>query len=158
MKQSVLDVLMYLFETYLDAEFEPEPDHDALREELELAGFHDRLIDRALQWLDELSNSEQSAVTDDPNGRALRVFNRQEQERLDVETRGYLMYLEQIGILSPSKRELVLERLMALGSRDIDVEQAKWVVLMVLFTQPGQEDEFARMEDLLFDGPASLNH
>ena len=30
MKENVLDVLMYLFETYIDAEEEPEPDHNEL--------------------------------------------------------------------------------------------------------------------------------
>ena len=33
---------------------------------------------------------------------------------------------------------------------DIDVEQVKWVVLMVLFSQPGQEVAFSRMEDLVY--------
>ena len=36
MKEDVLDVLMYLFEAYLDADPQPEPDRDALRGELEL--------------------------------------------------------------------------------------------------------------------------
>jgi Smg protein len=40
---------------------------------------------------------------------------------------------------------------MALEAEDIGVEQVKWVVLMVLFSQPGQEAAFARMEDLVFD-------
>ena len=34
MKENVLDVLMYLFETYIDAEEEPEPDQNELRDEL----------------------------------------------------------------------------------------------------------------------------
>ncbi len=49
------------------------------------------------------------------------------------------------------QRELVIDRLVALGAGDIDVEQVKWVVLMVLFSQPGQEKAFARMEDLVFE-------
>jgi Smg protein len=40
---------------------------------------------------------------------------------------------------------------MALDGDDIDLEKLKWVVLMVLFSQPGQETAFARMEDLVFD-------
>jgi Smg protein len=68
------------------------------------------------------------------------------------------VYLEQIGILSPAQRELVLDRLMALDSRDIDVEQVKWVVLMILFSQPGQEAAFARMEDLVFEEDTGAVH
>ena len=47
MKENVLDVLMYLFETYIDAEEEPEPDQNELRDELSRAGFGDTEIDRA---------------------------------------------------------------------------------------------------------------
>ena len=54
MKENVLDVLMYLFETYIDAEDEPEPDQNELRDELARAGFGDSEIDRALDWLDKL--------------------------------------------------------------------------------------------------------
>ena len=68
------------------------------------------------------------------------------------------MYLEQIGILSPDQRELVIDRVMALDSEEIDVEQIKWVVLMVLFSQPGQETAYARMEDLVFEDRVSEAH
>ena len=50
------------------------------------------------------------------------------------------------------------DRLMALDSPDVDVDQVKWVVLMVLFSQPGQESAFARMEDLVFEEDAGIVH
>lgn len=68
------------------------------------------------------------------------------------------MYLEQIGILSPAQRELVIDRVMALGSEEVDIEQIKWVVLMILFSQPGQETAYARMEDLVFEDRVSSAH
>ena len=57
------------------------------------------------------------------------------------------------GILSPSQREIVIDRLLALDTEELDLEQVKWVVLMVLSSQPGQELAYARMEDLVFDVP-----
>ena len=81
-----------------------------------------------------------------------------EHERLDAQCRGYITYLEQIGILSPPQREILVDRLLALESADIDVEQIKWVVLMVLFSQPGQEADYARMEDLVFEDSVSEAH
>ena len=149
MKETVLDVLMYLFETFVDSEDEPEPDRNELREELERAGFGHREIDRALAWLDGL-NVADGAAGDAPRAAAIRVYDCGEQERLDPESRGYLLYLEQIGILRPAQRELVIDRLLALDSDDIDVEQIKWVVMMVLFSQPGHEQAYAQMEDLVF--------
>ena len=34
---------------------------------------------------------------------------------------------------------------------EIDLDQLKWVVLMVLFNQPGRESAYAWMEDLVID-------
>ena len=149
MKETVLDVLMYLFETFVDSDSEPEPDRNELREELVRAGFGDREIDRALEWLDGL-NAGDGVAGDAPQSAAIRVYDRAEQERLDSAARGYLLYLEQIGILRAAERELVIDRLLALDSDDIDVEQIKWVVMMVLFSQPGHEHAYTQMENLVF--------
>ena len=158
MKENVLDVLMYLFETYVDAEDEPEPDHNELRIELSRAGFGDAEIDRALDWLDGLTDQQQCLDYGSQTAHGTRIYNDFEHERLDVQCRGYITYLEQIGILSAPQREILVDRLLALETPDIDVEQIKWVVLMVLFSQPGQELAYARMEDLVFEESSGIIH
>jgi Smg protein len=157
MNDSVLDILIYLFENYLDADEEPQPSREALRDELERAGFAESGIERALQWLEGLAGENAPPVSD-ATARAIRVFSGQEQTRLDTDVRGYILYLENIGILSGQQRELVIDRLLALETEEIDIEQVKWVVLMVLFSQPGQEQAYARMEDLVFEERADAVH
>ena len=158
MKENVLDVLMYLFETYVDTEEDPEPDQNELRIELSKAGFGDAEIDRALEWLDGLTEHQDNLTFNAQTAHGTRIYNELEMERLDVACRGYISYLEQIGILSPPQREILIDRLLALETHDIDVEQIKWVVLMVLFSQPGQESAYARMEDLVFEEDTGLIH
>ncbi|MBT8077846.1 MAG: DUF494 domain-containing protein [Gammaproteobacteria bacterium] len=158
MKENVLDVLMYLFETYIDAEEEPEPDQNELRDELSRAGFGDSEIDRALEWLDGLTERHDSPLCPAQTEHGTRIYNDFEHQRLDASCRGFITYLEQIGILSPPQREILIDRLLALETPDIDVEQIKWVVLMVLFSQPGQELAYARMEDLVFEENPGLVH
>lgn len=158
MKENVLDVLMYLFETYIDAEEEPEPDQNELRDELARAGFGDSEIDRALDWLDGLAENHDALVHNTQTPHGTRIYNDVEHDRLDSGCRGFITYLEQIGILSPPQREILVDRLLALETADIDVEQIKWVVLMVLFSQPGQEIAYERMEDLVFDESESPLH
>ena len=158
MKENVLDVLMYLFETYIDAEVEPDPDQNELRDELTRAGFGDSEIDSALNWLDGLTDNHDSLSYNAQTVHGTRIYNDFELQRLDVASRGFITYLEQIGILSPTQREILVDRLLALETTDIDVEQIKWVVLMVLFSQPGQETAYARMEDLVFEEEAAAVH
>jgi Smg protein len=156
MKESVLDVLMYLFESYAEYHDEPEPNRNELKLELGRAGFKDREIDRALDWLDGLSST--APPDDAPQGNAFRIFDAAELERLDVASRGYLLQLEQIGILKPAQREVVIDRLLALDTEEIDVEKTKWVVMMVLFSQPDQQDAYAQMEDLVYADDATWVH
>ena len=152
MKESVLDILIYLFENYFDGELDEafEPDRDTLTQELERAGFPSAEIQRALAWLEELA-ADPGRGDFASTGRAIRVFDALEQSRLDTDCRGYLVHLENVGILSPAQRERVIDRLMALEGDDIDLDKLKWVVLMVLFSQPGEETAFSRMEDLVFE-------
>ena len=157
MKESVLDILIHLFENFLDAEDEPEPSRDALKRELEHAGYPEREVERALEWLEGLAD-DQSRAVGEPAVRSVRVFSRHEASRFDTPVRGYLLHLENIGILTASQREVVIDRLLALDADDIEIEQVKWVVLMVLFSQPGQEQAYERMEDLVFEERRDAMH
>jgi Smg protein len=158
MKENVLDVLMYLFENYFYEEPEEQPDRDSLEQNLHEAGFTNGEIDKAFKWLDGLAEQrfqpEFKMHTDEP----VRVFVDSEVTRLDTDCRDFLMYLSNCGVLDAQRRELVLDRLMALEADEIDLEDIKWVVLMVLFNQPGQEANFAWMEDLMFDSEQDYRH
>jgi Smg protein len=88
----------------------------------------------------------------------VRIFHGPELDKLDVEGRGFLMFLEQHGILDANQRELVLDRAMALDQDELDLDDLKWVVLMVLFNQPGAEAAYAWMETQMFvDEPEPLH-
>ena len=151
MKENMFDVLMYLFEHYyMDEETQLSPDRESLHSELVEVGFPSSDINQAFEWLEGLAEQQhqiQAPQTENP----IRIFSDRECERLDPESRGFLLFLEQMGILPPDARERVIERAMALETDDFDINQLKWVVLMVLFNQPGAEAAYAWMEDLVFD-------
>jgi Smg protein len=156
MNDNVLDILIYLFENYLESDVVPQPSRDVLREELEHAGFAESGIERALEWLEGLSG--EAPQVGDAHTRSFRVFSGYEQARLAPDVRGYILQLENIGILSNQQRELVIDRLLALEAEEIDIEQVKWVVLMVLSCQPGEEAACERMEDMVYELPAQVPH
>jgi Smg protein len=158
MKENVLDLLMYLFENYIYDEPESEPDRDSLSESLEQAGFSSTEIDRAFRWLDDLAEQRQLDDVDLEPAGSIRVFSADEQRRIDVDAHGFLIDLENTGVLDATRRELVLDRLMALEADDIGLEDLKWVVLMVLFNQPGQEANYAWMEDMMFEEDGQFRH
>lgn len=147
MKENVLDVLMYLFENYSDTEYTDTGNHDALKEELSGAGFPDEEVRHAFDWLDGLADRRRQLSLFGSTG-VIRVYTRQETAKLPTDCRGFLVYLEQLGILSPSARELTIDRLMDLDE-DIDLEKVKWVLLLVLMHQPGGEVAYEQMQELV---------
>lgn len=159
MRENVLDVLVYLFERYyLDEEAPPEPDRDVLAAQLREAGFAQPEIERAFDWLADLAERPADAAPDAQSEAAVRVFAPRECERLAPEARGFLLFLEQAGVLTPATRERVIDRVMVLDHEGpVGLEQLRWVVLMVLYNQPGHEAAYAWVEDLVvegLDGPA----
>ena len=148
MKETVLDVLMYLFENYQAGEFSDSDNHANLNDELVAAGFPEEEVTHAFTWLDGLAQQRQLPIIFGP-GAAIRVYATSELSRLAAECRGFLMYLEQLGILSPESRELVIDRLMALDE-DIDLERVKWVCLLVLMNEPEAEAAFAQVEEMVY--------
>ena len=154
MKESILDVLLYLFEHYFANDAVVSGDDltaqdGPLMGELVEAGFSPAEIRKAFDWLDTLARLRPEPGPTRTNG-PTRVFHGAELDKLDVESRGFLLFLEQHGILDADQRELVLDRAMALDQEELDLEDLKWVVLMVLFNQPGSEAAYAWMETQMF--------
>ena len=151
MNENVVDILIYLYENYMDGEQAPPSDQAQIHEELIQAGFPESEIDKAFQWMDELAERQEITSGPDRASPALRVYTEHEMSRLDIDCRGLLLFLEQNGILDQANRELVIDRAIALGTGQVGVEELKWVVLMVLINQPGHESAFAQMEDLVYN-------
>lgn len=151
MKENILDVLMYLFENYMDDDDQLSFDQESLKVELLAAGFPSVEISKAFNWLEGLAEQQLFAEDGIQTAFSMRVYLPEECEKLDVECRGFLLFLEQVGVLETLSRELVIDRVMALDIEEFNLEQLKWVILMVLFNQPGQEAAFAWMEDLVYD-------
>jgi Smg protein len=152
MKQTVLDVLLYLFEHCMDEQAEVGLDNESLHNELREAGFEDQEVSKALDWLQGLTDERDVSVASQaPATTAIRIYTAVELEKLDTESRGFLLFLEHVGVLDHASREMVIDRVMALESDEIDIERVKWVVLMVLFNQLGKEDSFTWMEGLVTD-------
>ena len=155
MKENILDVLHYLFENFVYDDPDSLNDRDSLQASLLEAGFSPAEISKAFDWLDVLARERPQLVLGPPpdGGSApVRVHAAEEVAKLDTECRGFLMFLEQSGIIDAERRELVLDRIMALDADEVDLDDLKWVVLMVLFSQPGQEAACAFLEIDLLEG------
>jgi len=155
MKQDIFDVLIYLFENYFDDDNDSFPDSESINSELLDAGFQQLDVNKAFDWLESLTETE---IALPAVASAFRVFSTEEQQALDLECRNFLMFLEHTGILTPANREIAIDRAIALQDENITLDRLKWIVFMVLLSQPGETAVFSRMEDIVYDLiPTSLH-
>jgi Smg protein len=160
MKEGVIDVLMYIFSSYADHEDSLPEDRDGINADLKAAGFDTLEIDKAFEWLDGLALADDIPPVDQSPA-AIRIFCAEETQRLDLNSQGFLIFLEQSGVLTPKLRELVVNRVMALDDNsEIDIEELKWVVMMVLFNSAEEHDENTLMhyEDIVFADQPAIFH
>lgn len=156
---NMFEVLMYLFENYMDSSVTLNAEQDTIVTELEQAGFTLGEIDRALDWLDGLNRVQetvQSGASFSPH--AIRHYAVEESEYLSVEAMGFLLYLEQLKILDPETREIVLDRIMALDPYEIDLGRIKWVVLIALFNQPDKKSALSVLQDMILSDAFGVLH
>ena len=156
MKENIFDVLIYLFENYLDDDIDLLPaGSDDIKNELIEAGFEQSEVNNAFVWLEGLT--EQSIIK--PNiSYAFRIYTHQEEIKLDMECRNFLLSLEHGGILTPTIREIVIDRVMATENETISLDELKWTILMVLLSQSDDDIAFSRMEDIVYDLTPTLLH
>ena len=146
----MFEILMYLFENYMDGSVALNAEPDIIVNELEQVGFSRLEIGRALDWLDGLNQMQEAALACTPiHSQAIRYYIQEETERLSVEERGFLLYLEQLSILDPMTREVVIDRLLALDRREVDLGKIKWVVLIALFNQPDKKSALSLLQDMV---------
>ncbi len=156
MNEDIFDVLIYLFENYMDSDFDTAPDAHTLKTELKEAGFNKNNIIKAFDWLDTLAAQEEPEFASVCN---FRIFCREEEQKLDIECRNFILSLQHLQILTPISRELVIDRAMDIEHKTITLEELKWITLIVLLSQADEEFAIAHMENIIYQNtiPTLLN-
>lgn len=152
MSDTAIDVLVFLFDNYLDAEMNLAAEEDSLEYELEQAGFPVGEIHKAFDWLGDLADVQSDYdAFDQIDKQSQRVFTARELRKLDKSSRGFLMHLEKLGVLDPTSREIILDRAMAIDVDELSLDQFKRVVGLVMLNRPSHDAVLAWVEDLIYD-------
>lgn len=157
----MFEIIMYLFESYIQVDQTMEIDEKEVTDELMQEGFQKAEIAKALAWLENLANMH----TQDPQSRTTaeqknshRIYNKIESRQISLECRSYISYLEEAKILTTHTREVVIDCIMSLETSELILEDLKWLILMVLFNDPVSNDAFLQLESMLMDFEEGLIH
>ena len=149
----MLDLLIYLFENYISTK--PKLNMNDITVELEEAGFNDKDISSAFDWfkhLEKISNGFELA-----NKNSLRVLSKKEYEKISSEAFTFLTFLLNAKILNSTEFEVILDQIMILNQKSINIDEMRWIVMMTLW-KSGKENSYLFVEDSLFQNKRTELH
>ena len=157
-KEDFLDILLYLFEYYSEDPVRESDTSFVIRDHLIDAGFQDAAIDHAMDWVEIFKNPGEDMMLHTPSNSSVRILSDDEKNLLDVECQNYISRLEKFGLLSPEKRELLIDKLTSIGFEPMDLEVVKALSILMLFQEPSVEVRLHAYEnEEAIDSPKTLN-
>lgn len=142
----MFDILMFLFESYFNAGSYPDPDKLSIK--LSAAGFEDEDINRALSWLSGLDQLTQNDYPASINDGGLRSYAELETQCISIEGLHFVSFWEYNKMITPVEREMIIDRAVAFGRKNLPLDKVKLIALMVLWNQHDELDPLL-VEDLL---------
>ena len=157
-KEDFLDILLYLFEYYSEDPVRESDTSFVIRDHLIDAGFQDAAIDHAMDWVEIFKNPKEDTMLHVPSSSSIRILSDDEKNLLDVECQNYISRLEKFGLLTPEKRELLIDKLTSIGFEPMDLEVVKALSILMLFQEPSVEVRLHAYEnEEIIDSPKTLN-
>lgn len=148
MKHSIIEIVACLFGNIQKQNFLLANNRDEIIKQLLESGFTKSKIDTAFNWLTSLMKQENSFHQLPTISTSLRIFTDEENIKLSLTCKKFILLLEQLGILNTQLREIVISELCRLNQRDIDIIDTKWVVLLVLLSQ-STDDTVTRLHKFM---------
>ena len=145
----MFEVLVFMFENYFA--HHAMPDADVMGQELSAAGFEQTDIDGAFDWYDEMKyRLTQPDIQYSHQYSGMRVFSETELKKINIESIGFVMFLQQANVINDMERDLIVDRAMALKQQEITVEEMRWITMIALWNE-GREKDYLFVEDAFFN-------
>lgn len=145
----MFEVLVFIFENYYANH--ASPDDKVMEQELSAAGFEQSDILGAFDWFQEMKSMLSSSEEKYSHSRtAMRMFTKSELKKINTESLGFIIFLQQADVINDVERDLIIDRAMALKQSNISIEETRWITMMALWNK-GREKDYSFVEDALFN-------
>lgn len=154
MRETFVHLLIFLCEHYLTKNnIDVFSDPMALNQTLVAAGFNETMIDKTLAWLAPLEINQ--SLDESPAKSTVRIFSPAEKEKLSPLIRYSLVRIDQEMSLSVQTRELIIDRLMAIESEEVALEEFRWTLLFIFCLQGKSQMSIEVRSNLMYLDPLS---
>jgi uncharacterized protein Smg (DUF494 family) len=151
MRENIVDIIAYLM-TELRSNH-PINEHTVVR--LNGKGYSQTEISTAFSWLaDRAGVQEFIATAIEGTSDSIRILHEFEKMFIEIDVYGYILQLWQLGVLSHTQVEEVIEQSIATGQQPIELAAAKEIIGTILFNV----EPYNRPERRIFLRPTDAIH
>jgi Smg protein len=156
--EDFLQILLYLYSQKRDVtDIAPERD-DLLLDDLVAAGFVRDQAHSALASLREMKIQSETYQDIKPSSaQAFRIFTAAEQQKITQDTRGFILFMEQAGVLDISMRELLIDLVMGLEQPIVEMTELRCLLDVVLLPNLSPDSPVVAACHLLFANNGTLH-
>ncbi|MFQ6091256.1 MAG: DUF494 family protein [bacterium] len=134
MHQRLMEILVKLLRE-IDASGDGTVRLKDLSEKLRRQGFSKMELDAALSWLTDRLRVQGFGSKECPSSvQSVRVLHPVERMVLTPEAYGYLLHLENVGLIDKDQMEAVIEKAIFSGMSEVTVDDIKMITASVLFS------------------------
>lgn len=153
MRERVLAIVSLIAQYFLeDRDLTSESD---LIEELLSVGFDSDEIDAAFSWMENQALYPPTQTELLPPMSSYRIYSDEEKRVLDLEARGFLTRLRDMGILNDDIQEEIILKALHLAEEDLSLKEIKTITVLTLFAR-AQNDWCREFDCLLEDNWSNL--
>jgi len=144
MERHVVEILVILLRQYPEGGLNHD-DFEPLTEDLLGLGYTQQEIETALFWFySKLEIRRNSSLSEGFDTDSFRILHEVERAVLTPEAYGYLVELRQLGILSLSEMDKIIEKAVLLGGRRVSADDIKAFVANTIMEQDAGFPLFGR--------------
>jgi uncharacterized protein Smg (DUF494 family) len=156
---NMLQILSGVFRVILSHHLQPEDQRKPLSIELKAAGMSEALIQRSLLWLQQFfsySEKDYQKISNNFNHANNRIYAPQELDIIGLEGQRFLTELSTQHILSPAKREFLMNCIMGEDIDPLSLPQLQFLTFMVLSQDCKRPEEIRWLEEIVLKQHSEL--
>lgn len=143
MYERIIEIIVYLISQL----HEKRSINDITVDKLNEDGYTATEISTAFSWLiDRMEFGDQVITNDDiAQSNSFRMLHADESSVITPEAFGYLLQMQQLGLITNEHVEMVVERSMLMGGRKVSDAEMKAIIASVIFNAEAQSSGGSRM-------------
>jgi Smg protein len=158
---SMMNILAQVFRAILDHHLHTQPSQTPLSLQLKASGIPQELVQRALQWLEKFFAYDPVFYDTLNHGltqesMTYRLYASQETERLGIGGQEYLTDLTLKRVLSPGKREFLIDCIMSEDITQLTLQQLRFLTFMVLAQDCKKPEEIDWLKQIVLKPESEL--